>query len=110
MSGVSMCSGVTGNDAQPVIPRMETYAGTSDGSGNWTVTFPTPFPSTPHINPVLFPTTDTETQCLLTSVSPSGFTCKVFVRNLLTVLGINLLSFAVSPVIGATIKAFVVST
>lgn len=86
--------------------RTETYSGTTDASGNWTVVFPIAFPSTPNIQPVLVNPSNAAV-FTLTASSASGFTVNVGIRASLTVLGISLLSFAVTPVSGQAVNALV---
>ncbi len=65
--------------------RAETYSGTSNGSGNYTVTFGTAFAVAPNIQANVVNGTDTQT-VRITSVSTTGFT--VLVRNRTDVLGL----------------------
>lgn len=88
----------------PVMRRSERYSGVSDVSGNWTVVYPSPFIATPDAQPVLLnPTVDMNFR--LTAQSATGFTVNVFQRSSLTVLGLNLLSFATVPVVGQSVFA-----
>lgn len=91
----------------PTPPKMEIFQGTTDVNGNWTVVFPTPYSATPHINPVMYPVVDTQMMCLLTAASTTGFTVQVRTRSMLSVLSVDLLSFASTPVNGANVRAFV---
>lgn len=92
----------------PCRKRMEVYSGTTNGSGNYTVTYSTPFASTPDLNPKLLPGADTETNFRITSESATGFTINTYRRSSLTVLGINLLSFATAAAAGVSVRVLVV--
>lgn len=92
---------------KPPVKRMETYSGTSDASGNYTITYGTAYSSTPHVNPTLIGNDD-HTACRITTSSTTGFTIKVEARSSLSVLGVNLASFAVSNVVGASVGVLVI--
>lgn len=87
---------------RPSIRRIERYAGVSDGSGNYTIVYPNSFPMVPDIQPVL-DNPNTQTNFRVTARTMTGFTVNVFERTGLTVLGITLLSFATTPVVGQAI-------
>lgn len=86
---------------KPTFKRQETYNGTTNGSGVYTVTFSTPYPSTPDVQPTWIGAGDTNSW-RVTSVSSSSFT--VLARNRTDVIGL-LPSF--SNVSGATIGVLV---
>lgn len=83
--------------------RQETYTGTSDGSGNYTVTFGTSFGAAPNIQANVVGGT-TEQMSRIVSVSTTGFTVNVFQRA--TVLSLAL-SVATTPVSGASVDVLV---
>lgn len=93
-----------------VNPPTKTYSmnGITDAGGNYTVTYPQAFAVTPNIMPVLTPPTDDSIDFRVTTESASGFTVRAFRRSGLTVLGITLLSFATTPVVGANLRVLVV--
>lgn len=100
--------GPTGSQGNSGISvRIERYSGTTDGSGNWTVTYSPAFSTTPQVQLQLTSPT-TEQTCRLTSSTSTGFTANVSSRNSLTVLGLSLLSFATSAVASAPLKAIVI--
>lgn len=65
--------------------RMETYSGTTDGSGSYTVTFGTSYSAAPNIQANIIGATDTQTS-RITNISTTGFT--VLVRNRTDTLGL----------------------
>lgn len=65
--------------------RMETYSGTSNGSGVYTVTFGTAYSAAPNIQANLINGTDTQST-RITAISTTGFT--VLVRNRTDVIGL----------------------
>jgi len=81
-------SGITSADVltyKPSLKRIETYSGTTNGSGTYTVSFPTAFSVAPNIQANIINGTDTQT-IRITSVSTTGFT--VLVRNRTDTLGL----------------------
>ncbi|NHT75887.1 hypothetical protein G8E10_09365 [Rhizobiaceae bacterium CRRU44] len=89
--------------------RIEAYNGLTTAAGLHTVTFPTPFVSAPSVQPALVGT-DTDTQFRIVSRTASGFSIHVFKRAKLTVLSIDLLSFATTNVAGAQVDVRVEGT
>lgn len=57
---------------KPTFKRQETYNGTTNGSGVYTVTFSTPYATVPDVQPTWVGMTDNQ-QVRLTSVSTSSF-------------------------------------
>lgn len=82
--------------------RIETYQGTTDAAGNFSVTYTTSFPVTPHVDPELFGATDTQA-IRITASTTTGFT--VNVRNRTDVLGL-LPSYSNVP--GASVSVLVI--
>lgn len=91
-----------------ITANVTSYTGTSDASGNWTVTFPVAKLTIPHVNPQLYPPTNSFMICRLTSVSLTGFTVKIETRTTLNVVGIDLLSSAATNLASQPIRALVV--
>lgn len=92
----------------PTAPgkRIETYLGTTDGSGNYTVTYGTAFSSTPDVQPQLQSGT-TSQLVRITSTSTTGFTVQVTNRASVTLLGIEVLLAATTAVSGASVGVLV---
>lgn len=86
--------------------RIETYLGTTDGSGNYTVTYGTAFSSTPDVQPQLQSGT-TSQLVRITSTSTTGFTVQVTNRASVTLLGIEVLLAATTAVSGASVGVLV---
>lgn len=101
------CDGVEWKPTS-ITANVTSYTGVTNAQGEWTVTFATPKLVVPHVNPQLYPTTDASITCRLIAVSINGFTVKVEQRSSLTVLTMSVLSFAVTNVNGANIRALVV--
>ena len=83
------------------------YSGSTNASGDYTVTYATPKTVIPFVAPVLSPNLDPNLLFRLSSSTVNGFTVKCEQRAMLTVLGINLLSFAVTNVNAQPIKVVV---
>lgn len=85
--------------------RQETYLGTTDSSGNYTVTFGTAFSATPDVQPQIQPSSQSDTRIVkVTGSSTTGFT--VNVRNRTDVVGLlpsysNVTSASVSVLVTA---------
>lgn len=106
-TGAAGPTGATGPQGPSL--RIERYSGTTDASGNWTVVYPTPFTTVPQVQLQLSnPTTEYNSRLITTSTT--GFTCNVYQRTSLTVLSINLLSFATTVVPSANIRALVIES
>lgn len=78
-SSVSSGQGIAYNSSTGVIStakRQETYSGTTDGSGNYTVTFGTSYSVTPNIQANIIGGSNTEF-IKITSISTTGFTVNV---------------------------------
>lgn len=65
--------------------RQETYSGTTDGSGNYTISFSTAYSTTPNIQAALINGTDSQ-NLRITSRTTTGFT--VLIRNRTDALGL----------------------
>ena len=86
--------------------RTETYSGTTDSNGDFIVNFPRAFSGNPHID-VALPGADAQTSYRLVSISPTAVTIRVERRSSLTVLSLQVLSFAVAAVAGQSISVMV---
>jgi len=90
--------------------RTETYSGTTDASGNYAVTFATPYSATPHISPVTFPAADATTRVRVTAAAPTGFTVKTEKNNAVTVLAIDVLAIGTANVPSIPVRVLVVES
>lgn len=93
--------------------RSMVYMGTTNPSGDYTVTLPEPM-TAPFISPVLYPSTAPERHARLLSMTKNAggkvtaFTVRVEQRTALTVLTLQVLSFGVTPVSAANVAVIVV--
>lgn len=88
------------------VRRVETYLGTTDGSGNYTVTYSSSFPITPDVQPQLQAGTTSQI-VRITSSTTTGFTVNVTNRASVTLLGIEVLLAATTPVSGSSVGVLV---
>lgn len=86
--------------------RIVVASGTTNASGDVSFTFSPAFSQAPHISPTISTQSDALQRCRLTSVSASGCTIRVELQNqaFLSLLGLNILSAAVTAVAGATVS------
>lgn len=90
--------------------RIEVANGTTGGDGKVTFTYTAPFTSIDHISQERFPTTQANQASRMFSQDMAGCVVICEQRAALTVLGIELLAFAVTPVSGQKISVCVVGT
>lgn len=86
--------------------RIETFLGTTDGSGNYTVTYSPSYSVTPDVQPQLQAGTPSQV-VRITSSTNTGFTVTVTNRASVTLLGIEVLLAATTPVSGASVGVLV---
>lgn len=101
---------VRGNGALATLPvarRIETYSGTTNASGQITVTYGTAYPAVPAVQP---PAPAAANQVWTTvSSTTTGFTLQLNQRNTVTLLSIEVLLGATVPVNGAAATVLVVA-
>jgi hypothetical protein len=92
-----------------VIPnkRIESYSGTTNGSGDFTVVYSPAFSSAPNVQPVTYPPADGITRVRVTSADASGFTVRTERNASVTILSIDVLSIGVSGVSGVPVRVLV---
>lgn len=91
----------------PVAKRIEVYSGTTNASGQITVTYPSSFPAVPVVQP---PAPAAANQVWTTvSSTATGFTLQLNQRNTVTLLGIEVLLGATVPVTGTASTILVVA-
>lgn len=90
----------------PTVRRVETFLGTTNGSGNYTVVYGTAFPTTPDVQPALQAGTVSQT-VRITASSTTGFTVQVTQRNSVNILGSDVLLATTSVVSGASVSVLV---
>jgi len=97
---------LTNKPTIPTVRRLETFNGSTDASGNFTATYSTPYTSVPDVQPQL--TAGTPSQVVrITSNTVNGFTVNVTNRASVTLLAIEVLLAATTPVSGAAISVLV---
>lgn len=90
----------------PASVRVETYLGTTDGSGNYTVTYGTAFSTVPDVQPQM--QSGAFNQFIrITSSTTTGFTAQVAQRNSVNLLGIDVLLATTAVVSGASVGVLV---
>lgn len=87
--------------------RQEVYSGTTNGSGNYTVTFSTPYSVAPNIQASISNQSAVNQSIRVSSVSTTGFTVNVYQRNSVTLLSVEVLLAATVNVSGATVDVLV---
>jgi len=87
--------------------RLELYSGTTNASGAYTVVFAVAFSVAPNIQASVTNQVIANRFVRVTSVSTTGFTINVFDRSSLTVLTLDLLAFATTNAVGATVDVLV---
>lgn len=91
----------------PAAKRIEAYTGTTNASGQITVTYSTPYPTVPVVQP---PAPALANQVWTTiSSTTTGFTLQLNQRNTVTLLSAEVLLGATVPVVGTTAKVLVVA-
>lgn len=88
--------------------RIETYSGITDASGNYTVTYTTAFSVVPDVQPQLQAGTASQV-VRITSSTTTGFTVNVTNRASVTLLSVEVLLAATTPVSGASVSILVTS-
>lgn len=92
---------------KPTITRVEAYSGTTNASGEYTVTFATPFASTPKVVAVPV-TTDNRANVIVTSRSTTGFTVRMVTYQVVSLLSVELIAGAPVAVNNGTVQVVVV--
>lgn len=96
-------------DDKPTIPttkRIETYLGNTDTGGNYTVTYATPFAVAPDVQPQIQSGTPSQV-VRITSSTTTGFTVQVTQRSAVSLLGIEVLLAATTPVNNSSVSVLV---
>lgn len=87
--------------------RVETLQGTTNASGVYQVTFANTYTVAPHVNPVLVNGTAAQV-ITISNLTATGCTLTVVQRSSVTLLSIEVLLAATTPVSGATVAVLVV--
>lgn len=92
----------------PSLKRIDSYSGTTNGSGTYTVTFSTSFASSPNVQVNIPNQSLTNEFIRVSSVTMTGCTIQVYARSTLTILGIDVLSSGTTNVSGANVDVLAV--
>lgn len=90
----------------PIAKRIETYTGTTNASGQVTVTYSSAFSTVPNVQTP--PPALANQIWTLTSSTTTGFTAMLSQRNVVTLLGLEVLLGAVVPVSGSAAQIVVI--
>ena len=91
---------------KPTLKRMETYAGTTNSSGVYSVVYSPAYTVTPEVHPQIISGTPSQVITLTTSTR-NGFTVTVTERTAVSVLGISVVSSTANPVNAASVSILV---
>lgn len=100
-------SGVLNIPTPPSAKRIESYSGTTNASGNYTVTFGTAYAVAPNVQATIPNQAAVNQFIKVTSVSTTGFTVNVFQRNSVTLLAVDVLLSTTTNVNGAPVDVMV---
>lgn len=108
---IRMVTSVNGQSGEidldmPIVRRSEIYTGTTNANGNFTVTYTSPFSSVPDVQPQLQSGTSSQV-VRITNSTVSGFTVNVTNRASVTLLAVEVLLAATTPVVGAPVSVLV---
>lgn len=101
-------SGITQILNKPTLRKVETFTGVTNASGNFTVTYSVPYTNVPDVQPQLAAGTPSQV-ARITSSTTTGFTVQVTNRASVTLLAVEVLLAATTPVVGAAINVLVTS-
>lgn len=107
LQGIQGIQGLTGPQGPSGISkRIETYTGTTNASGQMIVTYPTAFSAVPNVQTP--PPASANQVWSLSSSSATGFTAVLNQRNVVTLLGLEVLLGAVVPVANSAAQIVVI--
>ncbi len=95
----------------PTIKRIETYRGTTNASGRYTITYPTAFSSNPTVIPSIMADSAYRLSVRVVSSSTTGCVIEVAQRNasFLSLLGLDILTSGVTVQNNVSVDILVVS-
>jgi hypothetical protein len=93
----------------PVMRRMETYEGTTNGSGDYTVVYSIPFSVVPNVHPVIAPTADSNVRVRVSNSTVNGFTVRTEKSVGITVLGLDVLGLSASATPSVPVEVTVIA-
>lgn len=89
------------------VKRIDTYSGKTDANGLYTVTYPTPFPVIPSVQPE--PPAMANQVWVKVSSTTTGFSLRLLQRNVVALLGIEVLLGATVNVNGGDARVVVIA-
>lgn len=92
----------------PKIKRIETYSGTTDGSGSYTVVFANAYSVPPYVNPTIPNQSATNQYLRVSNVTVNGFTINAYAFNTNNLLGIISLLTTTSNITSMAIDVSVI--
>jgi hypothetical protein len=90
------------------MKRIEAYSGTTDASGNFSVTYLVPYNTIPYVGPSTYPNADATTRVRVTASSTTGFTVHTEKNSTVTILTIDVLSPGVIAVGSVPVRVLVI--
>lgn len=107
IQGIQGPAGATGPQGPSGISkRLETYTGTTSAAGQIVVTYPVAFSQVPNVQPPP-PALASQVWTLVASTT-TGFTLQLNQRNVVTLLGLEVLLGATVPVVGSTAQVIII--
>jgi hypothetical protein len=100
-------SGVINIPTPAASKRVETFTGTSNASGVYTVTFSTPYATAPNVQASITNQSATNQFIRVSSVTTTGCTINVYARSAVTLLGLEVLLAATTNVSGAQVALLI---
>ena len=107
LTGMGIMLSVLFAASNPVVGLPITRSGVTDATGTYSFTFQNPYPSPPNVQASITNQASPNQSIRVTSVTASGYTINVYQRNVVTLLGAEVLLGAVVPVQGATVDVLV---
>lgn len=89
------------------VKRIDTYTGTTDANGLFTVTYPTAFAARPSVQPE--PPANANQTWVVVSSTATGFSLRLVQRAAVTLLSVEVLLAATTNVSGASVRVVVIA-
>lgn len=90
--------------------RIETYGGTTNGSGDFAGVYAPEFQTVPNVQPVTYPAADGTTRVRVSASSTAGFTVRTERNATVNLLGVDILGLATSAVASVPVRVLVTET
>lgn len=89
------------------LRRVETYTGTTNGSGDFSGVYSPEFATIPNVQPVTYPTADAITRVRVSVSTTAGFTVRTERNATVNLLGIDILSLGTAAVASVPVRVLV---